>query len=71
MVIFSPKKAQWGHDAWQEFGALLESGKLKVSPKIVELRGLQSVIDGLKRLEKGDVSAEKLVCVLDAAKAKM
>jgi hypothetical protein len=71
MVIFSPKKAEWGHKAWVEFGQLLESGKLKVSPKIVEMNGLESVVTGLKRLEKGEVSAEKIVCVLDSSRAKL
>lgn len=71
MIIFSPKKAAWGHQIWQEFGSLLEGGKLKVSPKVVEMNGLESVIGGLKRLEKGEVSSEKLVAVLDQAKARL
>jgi hypothetical protein len=71
MAIFSPKKAEWGHKAWQEFGALLESGKLVVSPKIAEAKGLEGVISGLKRLERNEVSAEKIVCVLDSARARL
>ncbi|KAI9020358.1 chaperonin 10-like protein [Hyaloraphidium curvatum] len=71
MGIFSPKKAAWAHDAWLEFADLLGSGKLAVSPGVIEVKGYEGILEGLKKLEKGDVSGEKIVAVLDEARAKL
>lgn len=56
--------AQWQQGFWKIARDLLAEGKLQVHPTRVGKNGLQGVLEGLKELEQGGVSAEKLVYLI-------
>ncbi|KAJ5812283.1 hypothetical protein N7474_008584 [Penicillium riverlandense] len=57
--------AQWQQTFWKMARNLLAQGKLQVHQVRVGKSGLQGVLEGLKELEEGAVSGEKLVYLIE------
>jgi hypothetical protein len=60
----NPELHTWLHHWIKRFSALLESGRLKPHPIQVHWGGLAKVIDGVRSLQRKEVSAQKLVYTL-------
>jgi Zn-dependent alcohol dehydrogenase len=56
--------ALWQIKFWKIAYDLLATGKLQVHPVVVENTGFDGILDGLKKLENGAVSGQKLVYLL-------
>ena len=56
--------ALWQTEIWKIAYDLLATGKLRVHPVRVENTGFAGILRGLKELEDGTVSGQKLVYVL-------
>lgn len=57
---------QWFYKLWDKFMPLFEKGKLIPSP-VEPLSGLEGILEGVKKLRQGKISAKKQVGILAAS----